>query len=97
MYLLIEELKTPFAVAEMAEDILKIGHVRDFVSHPLCGNQRLCLFVREHLPDAVTETDKLVAKFDRTKISHRNFVGQYLPRATEIARALVDAAVEGIR
>lgn len=95
-YLLIEELGSEHGSvlsADLAASMDKAKWVRDFVSHPICGNPALCAFIAQELPSAVVSSDPLKVRFDRSSLEHRNFVGRLQPLIERIANALVDAAI----
>ncbi|HKZ09362.1 MAG TPA: hypothetical protein VJL61_01495 [Rhodanobacteraceae bacterium] len=96
LYLLIEELKEEHADRlgdEQRAVLPELKWLRDFVSHPVCRNQRLCEFIASHLPNAVISTMPWEVRFDRTNLDHRNFVGGYDPKARSVANTLLDTAI----
>lgn len=97
MYLLIEELLPAYGgvldiVQKRRADEAK--WIRDFVSPPVCHGFQVCAFVADELPSAVISTEPMAVQFDRTQVEHANFIGRHEPMTYEIARRIVDAAID---
>lgn len=96
LYLLIEELKEEHVdwLSDEERAVLpELKWLRDFVSHPACGNPQLCEFIASNLPNAVISRMPWEVRFDRTNLEHRNFVGRYDSMARSIANTLLDSAI----
>jgi len=98
-YLVIEELQGKYLSKLDPADQEKcgeIGFIRDFVSHAECDrNNKLVDFISSLLPSAVVAgRSKLTVRFDRLSTEHRNFVARYEVDSRQIARKLIELAIE---
>ena len=86
-FIILEDLK---GLSNLDVDEVNMKHVRDFVSHPICGNQQLIAFIDAELPSArVTEG----VQFRRNDREHIAFVAKYAYPALQRAKALVEEKV----
>ncbi|MHB8880426.1 MAG: hypothetical protein ACYC69_02830 [Thermodesulfovibrionales bacterium] len=86
-FMILEDLKGLNALD--AEEV-KMKYVRDFVSHPICGNPQLTAFVESELPSArATEG----VQFRRNDKEHMAFVSKYASPALQRAKELFNEKV----
>lgn len=99
-YLVIEELKASFASAlppDQEQLLDELRWVRNFVSHAQCSGPEVVGFITQQLPSAVVPSLAAPAvRFDRTDIEHMNFVGRYVPKASDVAHRLLREAIAAL-
>lgn len=96
LYLLIEEFKDGYtpSMPEEAQLLEESKLLRNFVSHPICKDDKVVAFVGAHLPQAAISANPPQVRFDRTDIDHRNFVGRFEPKIRKMALNMLNAEIE---